>query len=219
MHHLERKIAKIYKSPFQLVLHENKTTFLKVEKKAGILHLHLHHLFMEAPTPVLEAIVRFAQKKDLKSKATIQRMAHLYFSANRVTPLPLAAQGNVYDLGPIYARVKKAYFHDEYDAAIGWSERRSQGKFRSITFGCYDRYHHQIRMNPVLDHEEVPLFFLEFVVYHEMLHAVCEPLIDSRGRTWVHTKEFKIKEKLHPFFEEAKKWEGQSLKLLKRIYS
>jgi hypothetical protein len=72
-------------------------------------------------------------------------------------------------------------------------------------------------MNPILDHEKVPLFFLEFVVYHEMLHAVCEPLIDSRGRTWVHTREFRAREKLHPFFASAKAWEKQSLTVLKRI--
>jgi hypothetical protein len=215
---LERKIAKLCKSPFQILLHENKTTFLKVEKKAGVVHFHLHRFFTEAPSPVLEALVRFAHKNDPKAKAIIQRMAYLYFSENRIEPLPLLSKGKVYDLKQIYDRVKKKYFPQDYDAHIGWSEWRSQGKFRSVTFGSYDRHHHQIKINPILDHTEIPLFFLEFVVYHEMLHAVCDPVTDSQGRTWVHTKEFKAKEKSHPFFESAKEWEKQSLKLLKRIY-
>jgi len=214
---LQRKIGKLCKSPFKLFLHENKTTFLRVEKKAGVYSFHLHRLFTEAPTPVIEAVVRFAHKNDPKAKATIQQMAHLYFTENRIAPLPLSANGNVYDLNQIYNRVKKKYFSEEYDAAIGWSERRRQGKFRSVTFGSYDRHHHQIRINPILDHKKVPLFFVEFIVYHEMLHAVCEPFTDSQGRTWVHTKEFKDKEKNHPFFKPSKEWEKQSLKLFREV--
>ncbi|HEX2583029.1 MAG TPA: hypothetical protein VHL30_02825 [Chlamydiales bacterium] len=215
---IERKIAKLCKGPFQIHLHENKTTFLRVEKKAGIYRFHMHRLFTDAPTPVLEAVVRFARKNDPKAKATIQRMAHLYFTENRLEPLPLSSKGSTYDLQQIYTRLRKKYFSETYDASIGWAERRSQGKYRSITFGSYDRHRHQIKINPLLDHPEVPLFFLEFVVYHEMLHAVCEPITDNQGRTWVHTKEFKAKEKLHPFFESAKEWEKKSLKLLKRVY-
>jgi hypothetical protein len=216
---LKRKLSKLCKSPFQLLLHENKTTFLKVEKKRGVLHFHLHRLFTEAPTPVLEAVVRFARKNDLQSKATIQRMAHLYFTENRGEPLLLPSKGKVYDLKKMYSRIKKQYFSDDYDASIGWSvQRRRPQKFRFITFGSYDRHYHQIRINPILDHEEIPPFFLEFVIYHEMLHAVCEPLTDARGKTWVHTKEFKDKERLHPDFSQAKEWEKGSLKLLKRIY-
>ena len=215
---LETKIRRLCKTPFQIRLHENKTTFLKVEKRAGVFRFHLHRLFVEAPTPVLEAVVRFAHKNDPKAKAILQQMAHLYFTKNRSKPLSLSAKGKVYDLEEIYERVKKECFSKEYSASIGWGTRRSQGRFRSVTFGLYDRHCHQIKINPILDHKEVPLFFVEFIVYHEMLHAVCEPLIDSRGRTWVHTKEFKMREKEHPFFKPAKKWEKESLKVLKRIY-
>ena len=214
---LERKIAKLCKSPFQVRIHENKTTFLKVEKKAGVFCFHLHRLFTEAPTPVLVAVVRFAHKNDPKAKATIQQMAHLYFSLNRIAPLPLPSNGKVYDLHQIYRRVKAKHFPDEEEIAIGWSEKRPQGKFRSLTFGLYDRHHRQIRINPILDHKVVPLFFLEFLIYHEMLHAVCEPLTDDRGRTWVHTKEFRAKEKLHPYFQASKEWEKESLQILKNL--
>jgi len=215
---LEQKIAKLCKSPFQIHFHENKTTFLKVEKKAGIFRFHLHRLFIDAPTPVLQAVVRFAHKNDPKAKATIQQMAHLYFTENRMEAEPLSSKGKVYDLKNIYERVKKEHFSPDFNVSIGWSESRRQGKFRSITFGTYDRHCNQIRMNPVLDHKEIPLYFVEFIVYHEMLHAICDPFTDAKGRTWVHTPEFKAKEKLHPFFAPAKEWEKQSLKMLKRIY-
>jgi len=215
---LETKIAKFCKTPFQIYLHENKTTFLKVEKRGGVYRFHMHRLFVEAPTPVLEAVVRFAHKNGPKDKAILQRMAYLYFTENRAESSPLATKGKVYDLKQIYERVKAQYFSDKFDASIGWGERRSQGKFRSITFGTYDRHCHQIKLNPILDHKEVPLFFIEFIVYHEMLHAVCEPFTDSRGKTWVHTKEFKAEEKKHPHFQLSKEWEKKSLNVLKRIY-
>lgn len=211
-------MARLCERPFQIYLHENKTTFLRVEKKKGLLHFHMHRLFVEAPTPVLEAVVRFAHRNDPKAKATIQQMAHLYFSENRSIALPLSSRGKVYDLKEICRSVKAKYFEHLEAPAIGWAEKSDPGKFRSMTFGTYDRHRHQIRINPLLDHKQVPPFFLEFIVYHEMLHAVCPPKIDSQGRVWVHTQEFKRKERLHPSYLDAKEWEKKSLSILKRIY-
>lgn len=123
--------------------------------------------------------------------------------------------GSTYDLSAIYDRIKADHFSPSYDAGISWAPARPSS-FRSITFGTYNLNRHHIRINPLLDHPDVPLYFLEFVVYHEMLHAVCPFQYDRRGRCRVHTAEFKAKEKRFPHYEAAKEWEETSLRFFRR---
>lgn len=200
--------------PLEIIWHENKTTYLSVLKERKKLHLRLHRLFYNAPTPVLEALIRYALKNDPNARAIIKQMAHLHFSQNAVAPEPLNPIGTTYNLTEIYERLKNLLSMPE--TSIGWSNRAHRGKFRSITFGTYDKHCRQIRINPLLDDRQVPLYFLEFIVYHEMLHAVCPSRIDARGRCSVHTKEFKEKERQFPHFKEAKEWEKLSLKFFKK---
>lgn len=213
---LEERLSALCPLRLEVRLHENRSTYLRVQKTKGVLRLSLHRLFADAPTPVLEAILRFASKKDRSALRVIRQMALLYFSENKIEPVPLTAQGRTYDLLPIYESLKQRYFHPEYDASIGWSDRKPRGECRFLTFGSYDRQAHQIRINQLLDDSEVPSFFVEFIVYHEMLHAVCLPIIDEQGRTWVHTREFKERERQFPNYAAVKAWEKQSLTFFRK---
>ena len=213
---LQERMNALSTIPCHVQIHDNCSTYLRSEKRSGLLHLFMHRFFSEAPTPVLEAVLRFAKGRDRRALQTIRQMANLYFSENKIEPRKFNVVGDVYNLEEILNRVRKTYFPPDYSPAIGWAGRRPNGKFRSITFGTYDRHRHQVRINPILDHKEVPLSFIEFVVYHEMLHGICLPLVDSLGRTRVHTPEFRAKEKLFAEFKEAKAWEKKSLVFFKK---
>ncbi len=210
------RLLALYTFPVNIRVHENRTTYLRVEKKRGVVSVHLHRLFEEAPSPVLEAIVRYSVRNDRRALAVIRQMANLYFSTNKIEAEPLEQKGLVYDLGEIYERVKQTYFSPDYHASIGWSKQKPKGRFRFITFGTYDRQLNQIRMNRLLDAVDVPPYFIEFIVYHEMLHAVCPTEYDKRGRAWVHTALFRKKEREFHQFDAAKEWEKQSLKIFKK---
>jgi hypothetical protein len=61
-------------------------------------------------------------------------------------------------------------------------------------------------MNPLLDRRTVPRFFVEFIVYHEMLHA--DIGVETRnGRRRVHTWEFRRRERLFREYARAISWE------------
>ncbi len=205
--------------PLTLIWHENRRTYFSARLQKRHLTLRLHRLFLEAPTPVLKALIQMALKKDPQSRTIVRKMAHLYFNKNRVLAKPLPSLGEVYDLQAIYDQVKRNHFDASFDASIGWSDAPRRSRFRSLTFGTYDKHSHQIRINPLLDDEGVPLYFLEFIVYHEMLHAICASFIDDAGRCRVHTPEFREKEKLFPLYKEAKEWEKQSLHYFRRKQS
>lgn len=211
---MKHRIEDISSLPVQIVWHENKTTYLSVRKARGILHMRVHKLFYNAPTPVLQALVRYATKGDPKSRVIIKQMAHLHFSQTQIKGERLTSEGNVYDLKEIYSRLLK--WVPISNCTIGWSDRPHTGKFRSLTFGTYDKHCRQIRINRLLDDEKVPFYFVEFVVYHEMLHALFPSVIDAEGRCSIHPPEFKEKERQFPYFRQAKEWEKTSLKFFKK---
>jgi hypothetical protein len=201
--------------PLCLVWHENKSTYLSVRKVRRTLHMRVHRLFYDAPTPVLEALIRYALKpQDRSAHAMIKQMAHLHFSQVVIAAEPLPTKGHVYDLQEIFHRLLSLVPIE--GVSIGWSRRSKGGKFHSITFGTYDRVCRQIRINAILDDPQVPLYFLEFIVYHEMLHALCPSKMDSFGRCWVHTAEFRSKERQFPQYQAAKEWEKKSLTFFKK---
>lgn len=121
-----------------------------------------------------------------------------------------------YDLQEILHRVRDRYFAPDYAPKIRWARRRKEG-LRSITFGSYNRRKHEIRINPILDDPQVPLYFLEFVVYHEMLHGICLPQMSYFGKNVIHTKEFKEEERKFEKFEAAKAWAKQRVMNLSYI--
>lgn len=202
--------------PVDLVWHENKSSYLISQKERKKLSLRLHRLFLEAPSPVLEALMQYVLKGDKKAQVIVRKMAHLYFETARKEPEELETKGKIYDLQEIYESVKKTLFTPDYHAHIGWSKRARKGSFRHITFGTYDRHLNQIKIHPILDSPEVPKFFIEYIVYHEMLHAICPPILDERGHTRSHTRQFREKERLFPRYEEALIWSKKSLDFFKK---
>ncbi len=206
---MTHRLEELAPCPITLVWHENKATYLSVRKERGCLHFRLHLLFKNAPTPVLEALLAFGLKRDKKARTIIRQMAHLHFSNTTVDVKPLRAQGAVYNLQEIFDKMNEGL--KIKDVSIGWSDRARTGKFRSMTFGTFDHHGRQIRIHPLLDDVEVPLYFLEFIVYHEMLHAVYPTVMDAMGRCSIHSKEFKEKERQFPDFKKAKEWEKASL--------
>lgn len=208
-------LQKLSSIRLEIVWHENRTIYLSVKKEGGGFLLRLHRLFYNAPTPVLEAILCYVLKRDKNAKIVIRQMVHLHFSKNKVEAKQLHSKGRIYDLQEIFEKLQQIL--PVQDVSIGWSKRGGKGRFRSITFGTYNGQTRQIRIHPILDQKEVPLYFLEYIVYHEMLHSVCPTQMDAQGRRSVHTKQFREKERQFPFFQEAKEWEKKSLTILKKV--
>jgi len=72
--------------------------------------------------------------------------------------------------------------------------------------GSYCKHTGTIRINPVLDRRNVPLYFIRFVVYHEMLHSSMREE-RKNGRRSVHNPEFRKRERLFREYEKAISWE------------
>lgn len=76
--------------------------------------------------------------------------------------------------------------------------------------GSYCMEDRLIRIHPSLDRTFVPRLFVEWVVYHEMLHQKHGvPLID--GRRQFHSPEFMQEEAQYENYERASRWERENL--------
>lgn len=117
--------------------------------------------------------------------------------------------GRAYDLQSIFNRLNRIYFDSSLELTIKWSARLPRKAKTSIELGSYHHESKTITISKRLDRPEVPLYFLEYVVFHEMLHHVF-----PREKHRMHTEKFKRYERMYPDYERAVEWEKKSLRIL-----
>jgi len=130
----------------------------------------------------------------------------------------IAAAGAVYDLSAIFEDLNLRFFGGTVMARIRWGRRRvpSRRRFkrsRHITLGSYSRRRLLITIHPNLDRDEIPQFFVEAIVYHEMCHEIAGEE-RAGGRRRLHTPRFKELERGYPMFAEARRWAKENINCL-----
>jgi hypothetical protein len=112
-----------------------------------------------------------------------------------------SAQGEVYDLEKMFAKLNRRHFAGELKKPVlTWSQRRT----RNI-LGHHDRVYDTVTISKTLDSHEVPEWFVEYILYHELLHMK-HPARLINGRRYYHTSAFRSDERRFPHYEEAQKW-------------
>lgn len=126
--------------------------------------------------------------------------------------LPFAHEGRFFDLKAIFDKVNARFFGNSLKGyTITWGRRRRLAPRRYFVFGTIHEEERVIRIHPRLDASFVPLWFLEYVVYHEMLHAIVPEETGPTGRRRIHTKEFFRREQAYPLYKRARRWETENL--------
>ena len=123
-----------------------------------------------------------------------------------------SSKGRVYDLDKLFARVNHRYFDDSIEKpTLTWSQRRT----RRI-LGHHDAVHDTIVISKTLDASDVPEWFVEYILYHEMLH-IKHPARIINGRRYYHTNAFRADEQRYPHYEAAQDWLDHVARLRKGI--
>lgn len=121
-------------------------------------------------------------------------------------------EGRFFDLRAIFDKINAQYFDNALrDYTITWGRRRKLPPKDYFVFGTIQEEDRLIRIHPRLDAQFVPRWFIEYVVYHEMLHAMVPDEVDAAGRRRVHTEEFNRQEKNFRYFRRARRWEDENL--------
>lgn len=110
-------------------------------------------------------------------------------------------QGRQFDLLPIFQGLNRTYFDDQIEVAgVGWTLRPIE---RKLAYFRPDA--RTIWVNRALDHPGTPVFLLEYLLYHEMLHALIPPR-PSGKRLLYHHRQFREMERAFPHYELAHRY-------------
>ncbi len=202
-------------TPVRLVITDNRTAMFSARKREGRFHVRANHVFLDAGPVVIDAMAA-AIRREPGARGTLRDFLRAHKDAIRPTqrkpkrrPL-VRTRGAHHDLAEIFDELERVYFPDAMTGvAITWGPRLSRGRRRrrrSIQLGLYIPDDKLIRIHRALDQEWVPLFYVESVVFHEMLHHCMPP--KRRGNQVVfHTPQFRALEKVFPYHREAELWE------------
>lgn len=214
-------LEKSYKAPIDLKINANSSTLLSIKypKDGTPIKYSVHFMFLNAPADVVEALGDYLKKPTDRCRGILrdymdsQPVKKVEILPERV--LKLRSRGAVYDLHKLADSVNHEFFSGKLTCRITWSKGAVEprdGRRRHIIFGSYDSAVDLIRIHPALDQNTIPEFFIKFVIYHEMLHAVLDTKPQPGGRRCVHTAQFRDKEKRHPDYKRAMEWERSFMK-------
>ncbi len=202
----------------RVTIHDNRSTMVSFRRRTGEVHYRVHHMFLDAPGDVVDALAAFAGGGRGARRRRAGSHIDAFVRRNRARiAIPradrLEAHGRVHDLQALFDRLNAAHFDGAIEARIGWGPVRAGRRRRTVKTGVYVQDARIIRIHPTLDRPEVPEFYVAAVVFHEMLHQAV-PAREVGGRRVVHGADFRRRERAYPDHDRARAWEDRHLSLL-----
>ena len=209
-----------------ITLTDNRYTMLSVrregecnESRTGPQYrVRLHHMFADATPTVTQALAHYIGKDDKDASKIlgdfIDANQHRVRAEASRKGGKLVTKGACHDLQDIFDGLNDRYFDGTVDATITWGQKCGKAQRRnSIKMGSYSLEDRSIRIHRSLDKAYIPRFFVEWIVYHEMLHQVHDaPIVN--GRRQFHSKAFLEDEAAFEHYALARLWERDHLEQL-----
>ncbi len=240
----KQKLQKYTKQPINLILTTNRRIVFSFNRGEGNeINVRINKIFLNSTQGIIKAIAEFILRRTRKSKNEIKKFIRLnQDEIDRLKPVRrrkifLFHQGVHFNLKEIFDKINNKYFSNKIDCRISWGKYPKKVKRKkSIRYGAFIQEKNLIMVSRVLDNDFIPDFFIEYIVYHEMLHAYFFNLKNSKIRLTypqmqinfsglkvkskrpqiVHDAEFKLKEREFAEYERKKKWGKENLeKMLK----
>lgn len=211
----EDALTALVKAPARLTWVETATVLMRKSRRPdGTVDVRIHALFRDAPEDVQSSVLAWIRRPARCHSAAIRPFVDArrdrLSSARR--PRPVQPVGATRDLRAIVHALNQRYFEGSLDCQVTFSRPvRRRRRQRSLQFGSYDPHRRTIRIHPVLDDPFVPDAFVEFVVFHEMLHATLGSPLGPDGRCRHHGAEFRARERTFERYAEALAWEERNL--------
>ena len=145
-------------------------------------------------------MARRTKRKIARSRLPLQRQ------------LSLETGGRYFDLRSLFDKLNARHFGNRLRGyKVVWGRKRRERPKEYFIFGTIQEEDRVIRINPLLDQPFVPIWFLQYILYHEMLHSVVPDEIGPNGRRRIHTEKFYERERKFRGYRRARKWEEENL--------
>lgn len=221
---LQRRLKSRMRARVLVEIHDNTHTMVTFTKDKGVWRLRLHHMFLGASDEVLTALADFVRFGEADASVQLDKYIDRNKALVRKLPpeqlrrrLKIETRGGTHDLAQIFEALNARYFRDRVSATITYGPApKVRLPRRSIKMGSYSADSKVIRIHPALDQPKVPRYFVEWIVFHEMLHHVHRVRRGDDGRRCVHPPEFMEAERKFHDYQRAQRWEDENLDLLLR---
>lgn len=186
-----------------------------IRVRSGQVYVRLSDLIKDCPPEVMRALAFVLVARLLGKKVPVvhERVYRDYTLTpdvmrssdiarrHRGRKMISSAQGVNYDLDKMFSKLNRRYFDSSLEKpTLTWSQRKT----RSI-LGHHDRVYETITISKSLDSAQVPDWFVEFIVYHEMLHIKHAARMIN-GRRYYHTAAFRQDERRFAKYEDSQRW-------------
>ena len=223
---LERRVrAHMERGSVRITLTDNRYTMISVRRlpPRGSRDRHydvrLHIMFADADPVITRALARYVADNDRDASRVLgdfidANQGQVKGRARRAPTQIIVTSGDHHDLNEIFHDLTARLFDGRNEAAITWGPRTGRARRRnSIKMGSYSVEDRLIRIHRSLDSAFVPRFFVDLIVFHEMLHQVHDIKVKN-GRREFHSKAFMADEARFDRYEEARAWERKHLDAL-----
>jgi hypothetical protein len=216
---LERRIrAHLERAAVRVTLTDNRYTMISVRRvpRERRYEVRLHHMFADADPVITRALARYIADNDREASRVLgdfidSNAGQVRGRARRAPSQIMVTSGDVHDLRAMYDDLNRRYFGDHISASITWGPRTGRVRRRnSIKMGSYSVEDRVIRIHRSLDRAFVPRYFVEWIVFHEMLHQVHDIKVVN-GRREFHSKAFLADEMKFEHYRQARAWERRHL--------
>ncbi len=195
---LRRIKAEFY--PYRSLRHTVEWNGIRIKVKVS-------RLFSDAPVHILEIIALlllsrvYKKKIDGQTRSTYSAYSKQLNYKRQTRKINYEPGGKHYNLSLIYQRLNIMYFNCDLQITnIGWSKKNSYTRL-----GFFDKSRNLIVISKIFDSPLVTLRVLQYLMYHEMLHArFPEKTVNNRRR--IHTSQFRAEERKFPDFDEIQSW-------------
>src|SRR5580658_8484419 len=117
---LERKLRGAFPGPVILSITDNRHSIITHRVQRGTLHARVHHMFLDAPAHVVDALVRYVVRGERDASAIIGDYIddNGFRLARRNRSTPLVTRGKHHDLLAVFGTVNERYFGGSVNALI-----------------------------------------------------------------------------------------------------
>src|SRR3569623_1579046 len=198
-----------------LALTDNHYSMISIRRRPDGYRLRLHKMFVGAAPRIFRALARYvvlnARRASQLLGDYIEKHQHVIKRHER-KPRPFRGRtaGRHHDLQVIFDSLNAERFESKLDARITWGPVTARRARRSIKMGSFAVEDRIIRIHPILDQDDVPAFFIRWIVFHEMLHGRHDIVRKGRRRIF-HSPAFIADEQSYPDFARATAWEKANL--------
>jgi len=120
---LERRLTYAHRRQVMLSVTDNRRQMISHSQVGGIVLARIHHMFLDAPTPVQDALVRYVVKGERNASAIVNRFIDengYRIRAFRPVLTPLLTEGETHDLLALFRTINDKYFGNAVDSLITW---------------------------------------------------------------------------------------------------